>query len=627
MCHLIRCYLVVVWTCLVVSSNLYGQTSFSEVAASVGVDHYYHTIFDMGGGVALFDFNRDSLVDIYFVGGQRRDVLYQNNGNGTFTDVTLQAGLGFTDSVGTMGVVTGDIDNDGYREVFLTTVMNEPNYLLQNNGNGTFTDISTAAGINNDTLFTLSATFGDYDKDGWLDLYVGNYVDVPNTVVDSAGNFVSFNHICSPNTLFHNNGNMTFTDVSATTNTADAGCDLATVFTDYDSDNDVDVWVANDFGAWLTPNGLYQNNHPSAFSNVAASSNADAQIYAMGVAIGDYDQDLDLDYYITNIGRNVLHRNNGNGTFIDTADAAGVSNQWVIQDSLQATGWGTGFMDIDNDSYLDLFVANGYMAGVDVLKTTEQDPDKLYHNNGDGTFSDISAVAGVNSDEVTRGFAFGDLDNDGDIDLIPIPTLIQSSVDTSKMPIYRNDLNNTNHWLKVNLEGTISNRDAYGAQLRIYTNGQAWVHEVSCGGTHASQHSSVAHFGLGSATSVDSLVITWPNGLVERLTNVTVDQTLYLVEGMVTATITPTTHKNIRNCSIFPNPAQKVVNLRFSLEKEAAVSLAIYNVYGQQVDNKQYDLSVGEQQIRWNRKQLPAAMYWVELRVGNEKVLQKIVLK
>jgi len=599
-----------------------AQTTFTNIAPSAGIDHYCDLHWDMGGGVAIFDFNKDSLQDIYYTGGINRDALYLNNGDGTYTNISLSAGLGFTDSVKTMGVCTGDFNNDGYRDVFLNTPKGEPNRLLKNNGNGTFSDISVSAGLVQDSLFTMSSAWGDYNKDGYLDLYVTNYILHPNVILDSVNNFLGFDHQCSPNRLFLNNGDETFTDVTNTTQTGDTGCALATTITDYDSDGDMDIWVINDFGQWILPNELYQNTNGN-LNPVAAAANVDARMFGMGIAIGDYDQDLDLDYYITNIGRNLLHKNEGNGTFIDTTAAAGVENEWYIQDSLHATGWGTGFMDIDNDSYLDLFVSNGYVPAVPELMTSLIDPDKLFKNNGDGTFTDISHTFNPDSAHVTRGFAYGDMDNDGDIDLIPVATLISNAVDTHKVVLFQNNLNNNNNWLAVALEGTTSNRDAFGSQIIIYVNGQSWIHEISGGSSHTSQNSSVAHFGLGTATIVDSLIINWTNGLQEKLTNITPNQTLYLTEGLITH-LNPVFAASTQ-LNAMPIPAQQTLFIQYQMNTPQEASLSLSNALGQIVWTTSINQSKESLQIATDH--LPNGFYLLQLNTTDEQAVKKIIIQ
>ena len=581
----------------------------------------------MGGGCAWFDYNQDSLIDIYLAGGTVRDALFRNNGDGTFTNVTSSAGLDFTDSITTIGVTTGDIDNDGYREIFVLTMTSTPSILLKNNGDGTFTDITLSSGIAIDTSWGQGASFGDYNRDGYIDLYVGNYVDTVGFFQDSSiQNGSGFSHLCFRNTLFRNNGDNTFTDVTDIVGGGDTGCNLGVAFTDYDSDGDMDLYSVNDFGEWIIPNKLYRNEYPSnSFTEVSSGSNMDAEMYSMGIAIGDYDMDLDLDYYITNIGRNRLHQNNGDGTFTDTTDAAGVANQWIIPNSTQSTGWGTGFLDIDNDMYLDLFVSNGFIGTEAYLLTAEDDPNALFYNNGDGTFTDIASSAGVDHLGIGRGFAFADYDNDGDNDLASIPIFPETDNDSFAIIIYRNDLSNSNNWLKVNLEGTISNRDAYGSQMIIYVGGKSWIHEVSGGASHASQHSTTTHFGLGSSLTVDSLVINWPNGMVETVYNIAANQTLWLIEGMNT---------NIRDLeaeplslNIFPNPASDKVFIRFDLPQSTTTQLTISNLLGQTVWQQSQKLLSGKNQLEWDCEHFSEGVYLIKLEVDGRLISRKIIVQ
>ncbi len=514
---------------------LRAQTSFVNRASDLGIQHNHDIFVQMGGGVALFDFNNDLLEDVFLTGGNAISALYQNIGNDSFVNISLQAGLLVTDSLLVSGVVTGDIDNDGFRDLFLYTYHGSRNCLLYNNGDGTFSDITFSAGVQGDSLWSHSATFGDINRDGFLDLYVGQFIEVPIVIADSLGNLVSFNHVCIPNQLYLNNGDNTFSLADNLLSVGDTGCALSTIMTDYDLDGDADLLVVNDFGAWVSPNTLYQNNFPNPFVNMGNSSGIQSSIYGMGIAYGDYDQDADIDYYATNIGRNVLQKNLGNGQFIDTTDAAGVGNRWVQTDSLQATGWGCGFMDIDNDSKLDLYVSNGYIDAFDELMTSPHDPDKLYHNNGDGTFSDISHLIPQDSFSSNRGFAYADYDNDGDLDLFPVHVRVHNSSPFNYYTVYENQLNNGKHWLKLKLVGSVSNRDAYGAKIFMHLGSSHWLHEVSGQGSHCSQHSSVAHFGLDSHAVVDSIIIKWPSGHIDRIYQPPGDQFLEYTEGQSAA--------------------------------------------------------------------------------------------
>ncbi|MEM7037237.1 MAG: VCBS repeat-containing protein, partial [Bacteroidota bacterium] len=244
-------------------SPLFSQ-SFTEVAPTAGIQHVARNNAQMGTGLAWFDYDADGDEDLYAVGGLAGSALYRNNGDGTFTDVTAGSGIVVPDSNFTQGVVTGDIDNDGYRDIYISTLWNLPNYLFHNNGDGTFTNITMSSGIGADSLWVSSAAFGDFNLDGLLDLYTGGYVWFPALTYDSGGVPNGYAHRCMPNQLYLNNGNLTFTDVAGTYMVGDTGCALSVVFTDFDRDHDQDIFIANDFGEWVYPNGLYENSDPHA---------------------------------------------------------------------------------------------------------------------------------------------------------------------------------------------------------------------------------------------------------------------------------------------------------------------------------------------------------------------------
>ena len=515
----------------------FSQT-FTEVSRQAGIDHFTFTPTQIGGGAAFFDYDNDEGLDIYVTGGLNRDFLYHNNGDGSFTERGIAAGLGITGDIYTQGVVTGDIDNDGYRDIFVTTyglttdVMGvQPNLLFHNNGNGTFINISQAAGITHSAR-SASATMGDYNLDGFLDIYVANYVAVQGFIRDSFNRIVGYSHTGFTDYLYKNNGNGTFTEVASQLQVDNAGTGLAAAFTDYDNDHDADLYLVNDFGQWVIPNKLYRNEFPAdSFSDVSASSGAAAALYGMGVAIGDYDEDGDLDYYITNIGNNVLYRNNGNGTFSDVAVAAGVPNG-NIDSMAYTTGWGTAFLDYDNDTWLDLFVADGWIASLDFLPTSEKDPNKLYKNNGNGTFTDVSMMEGVSDSTINRGFATGDYDNDGDLDMLVVALEEDTFFPKGRHTLlYRNDVSNGNHWLKVKVQGTLNNLDGFGTRVEVYSNGRKFIREIDGGSSHESHNSSIAHFGMGSYAKADSIVVIWPGGGMQTLFNISVNQLIKVIEG------------------------------------------------------------------------------------------------
>lgn len=513
---------------LLVSSQI-SWAQFTEVSQTVGINHIAVKNNYMSGGVAILDYDNDGWEDVYMTSGNLRDKLFRNLGNGEFEEVGIAAGFAETENMGTFGVVSGDYDNDGDRDLFVTTQQNAPCYLYRNNGNGTFTNVSALANIVEESNST-SAIFGDYNQDGYLDIYVVNYIENPVFLTDENGNTNGFAHECFPNFLYINNQDGTFTESAAAYGVDDIGCGLAAIFTDYDGDRDADLYVINDFGEWVVPNVLYENQFPSDQFINQSNNGIDLGLYGMGVAVGDYNNDGLLDYYVTNLGRNALLENRGSGVFLDVTAAAGVENTFVEDgQGLLTTGWGTGFFDYDNDTYVDLFVSNGYIPAASFIATNQLDPHKLYRNKGDNTFEDMSDTYSVNSPFKGRGFAYADFDKDGDLDLFVVSiALVGTSTDHSLL--YRNDTNNGNNWFRVNLEGTKSNRDAYGSRVELTIGTRKLVRELNGGCSHASQHSSILHFGLGANTLIDELKVIWPDGTQQIETNVSSNQEINIIE-------------------------------------------------------------------------------------------------
>ena len=506
------------------SRAVLGQGTYKEVAMEWGIEHYHHNLnyVGAGGGVAVFDYNNDGFQDIYFTGGWFPDELFKNNGNGSFTKIGIYAGLGVTEYYNTKSVITGDINNDGYRDLFISTEGSLRNLIFLNNGDGTFTEIG---GIY-DNLRTFGSVFGDFNLDGFLDIYVLRYAQSGGVVVDENNTVIGFNHKCTANELYLNNGDLTFTELESS-GTGDEGCGLAVVVTDINDDNIPDLYMANDFGEWTLPNGCYINNYPEeTFTDVSAETGLNAPIYGMGIAVGDYNRDGLLDYYVTNIGPNVLYKNNGNSDFIDVAEESKVLNDSV--NGKFVSSWGTAFFDYDLDGFEDLFVSNGYLQASGFLGTSFEQPNKLYRNLGDGTFEDVSIIENVADSNIAKGMAVGDLDNDGDLEIIVSVGGDDSS--TGNVLIYENLQGNQNNWLKVMLRGVSANRDGYGAKVKAYSTGITWIHEIEGGSSHASHNSTIAHFGLGEVTELDSLVIIWPGGKYQKYETVETNNLIFIEE-------------------------------------------------------------------------------------------------
>lgn len=558
--------------CLIIPAAIIAQGSFEEVSQQAGIHHHQKNNLHLGGGVAVFDFDNDGWEDIYLTGGENRDHLYRNNGDGTFTEVGIDAGFGLTAAVTTLGVVAGDIDNDGFRDILLLTDLSYENMLYRNNGNGTFTRLVTALGTSTPER-SISATMGDVNKDGWLDIYITNYVRETGILFNDSNHVVGFNHTCDADHLFINNGDLTFTESSIQYGIDQQGCGLAAAFTDFDQDGTMDIMVVNDFGQWIEPNALYRNHYPNtAFEDVSQTMGIDDGIYGMGVAIGDYDRDGDLDYYMTNLGRNFLYRNDGD-FFTETANQAGVLNDSA--NGLNTTGWSTFFFDADNDGFLDLFIANGEIPSATFIANALEDPDKLFMNNSDGTFSDVTTAAGLGSTQRSRGAAYGDFNNDGKLDIV-VHTAKYNEPEEVRAQLYMNTTNNDNNHLRVQIEGTTSNRDGIGTLVRIVVNGQSQILEVNSGLGHASHSSTTAHFGIGTATTVDSVIAQFPSSIVTTMANVEANQTITIIEDIVTQT------SQIQNANANAITMLGPRNLRFNAIGDD-LHVCIYDLAGRQL--------------------------------------------
>ncbi len=514
---------------------------FLDVTAKSGID-FTHSFGEKelssilegtGSGCAWLDYNNDGLLDLYVVNGRyvegltnhsspdgtdSTNHLYRNNGDGTFTDVTAQAGVGGK-GLG-VGVTAGDFDNDGHVDIYVTNYNSA--ILYHNNGDGTFTDVTADAGGDN-PFFGTGAAFLDYDRDGRLDLFVGNYL----RFVPSYRQYYPGDHYPGPldydpelNRLFHNNGNGTFTDVSKESGIGlHAGRAMGITVGDFDNDGWPDIYVAND----TMPSFLYHNNRNGTFTNVAVDVNVaygqnGEATTAMGPIFGDYDNDGWQDLFVSDARFHRLFHNPGKagGYFMDVTNDAGVGEV-----SGQYVGWGDGFFDFDNDGWKDIFIVNGGLSWLIPMESA------LLRNNGNGTFSDVSTRAGsfFERRQVSRCACFGDYDNDGYVDAF-VTTLGGKAILLHNTP----PASNRNHWLTVKLVGTRSNRDGFGSSLEIVTGGiHQYVQAVSESG-YLSQSDPRPHFGLGQHTEVEQLIIRWPSGTVQTLEHVKADQILTVKE-------------------------------------------------------------------------------------------------
>jgi hypothetical protein len=538
---------------------------FSDITKEAGLEKFLHrsgtpekqTILEtIGSGVALLDYDNDGWLDIYLLNGSTitalkgkealpRAMLFHNNHDGTFTDVTEKAGV--ANERWGVGVAVGDYDNDGWPDIYVANF--GKNRLYHNNHDGTFTDVAEKAGV---ALGGWSAgpTWGDYDHDGLLDLFVPGYVkfDIDNPPIAGQGrippNFCQFRGIavmCGPrglpgegDHLLHNNGDGTFTDVSVKAGVSDPSgyYGLASAFVDVDDDGWVDLVVAND----STPNYLYRNRHNGTFEDVSyasgfALSEDGREQASMGIAIGDYQRTGRIDLFTTTFSDDykTLYRNDGHGSFSDVTYQAGLAGP-----TIPFLAWGTGFLDFDNDGWLDLFVANGHVyPEVDKQDwgTTWAERPQLFRNLDGKKFEEVPPATGSGlADVITaRGAAFGDIFNDGSIDVVI------NNID-SRPTLLRNVLKTGNHWLELRLVGgPKSPRDANGAKVFLTMGGVRQRGDVFSGGSYASSSDQRIHFGLGKVSSVDSIEIDWPSGAKQKIASPGIDRILSIYEGKDTA--------------------------------------------------------------------------------------------
>ena len=537
------------WVAIAAAASAQSPILLRHVTGQTGVTFQHndggsgrrYIVETVSAGLALFDYDQDGDVDIYFLNGAplegaKFDVpptnaLYRNDGEFRFTDVTVETGAG--DTGYGLGVAVADYDNDGAPDLYLNNY--GPNVMYRNKGDGTFSDVTgSTVGPGSEDEAGAGACFLDADKDGDLDLYVSSYLNFSyETHVHNV--WLGFHvypgpdhYLPIPDAFYRNNGDGTFTDASIESGiAASKGRGMGMVCADYDNDGDTDIFVAND----SSPNFLFENDGTGKFREGGLLAGVAYDLYgslhgSMGVDCGDYDNDGLLDFYQTSYQSQFasLYRNLGGGLFEDVTLTAGAG-----QGTLQYVTWGNGLVDFDNDGDRDIFVACGHLYdNVDLFSdaTSYRVQNVLLMNDGNGRFVDVSAKAGdgMLPKLSSRGAAFDDLDNDGDIDVVVLNSRCAPT-------ILRNDSPNQNHWIQVRLRGTTTNRDGVGARVKVVAGDLTQIDEVHSGRSYQSHYGTRLHFGLGLRDHIDRIEVRWIGGGVDVFEQVGIDRLVTLIEG------------------------------------------------------------------------------------------------
>jgi hypothetical protein len=612
----------------------YSQKTFTEVSSEAGINHAF--IVDQatfGGGAAVIDFDNDGYEDVYITGGAAKDVLYHNNGDGTFTNVFDNKGFEALSEVFTQGVTAADVNRDGYKDLFVTTMTYlppnreaAPNFLFINQKDGTFKDESEAWGISNDRSNSTGATFGDINLDGYPDLYVSNYF-MESAIGISIYNEATITNSFVPATdyLYLNTGGGNFLEVSEAYEMDHDGFGFQGLFSDYDNDGDLDLHIVNDFGFKKTPNRLYRNDYPkNRFKERSLNLRLNYGMNAMGITGADINFDGWMDYFITNLSTSVLVYNEGNGNgFRDETVAAGVAVQ-SISDELYTgppISWGANFFDFDHDMDSDLFICNG------ALNPTIRLNPSLFFRNDNGKFKEIGKEVNLFDYRIGRGSVVFDYDNDGDLDLLVVnqaprnPTDLNGTLEEARCLLYRNDAADGN-WLQVELEGVKSEMNGLGSRVEVLVDDLVLIREIEGGASHLSQNTTIAHFGLGDLDIVESVTVRWMGGQTQTIANVAANQRIKITEE-----VDIDSNQDDVKFYVGPFAFEDQVTIEFELDKPGPARVDLFDVQGKLIRNL-YSQEDGKVAIvsRSIPESLSKGLYFFRL-IANDQVYTQKSLK
>ncbi len=523
-------------------SQSYLNAQFHNITSRAGLWHTCASEAILGGGAAFIDYDGDGWLDIAMTGGEEPDKLYRNNSDGTFTDVSELLSKHNQDQI-TSAVVAGDLNGDGCPDLLFNTYNRFSDIILRNNCDGSFTLIPAQALPRVGS--SVGSTLFDFNKDGLLDIYVTNYVAEPSFIYNDEEEVIGFDHSAEHDYLYINFGGFQFSEQSRALGINSQGCGLAATVIPTPDHSSYGILVANDFGEWVHPNEFFVLQPDGTFQDEAAQYGLDIGIYSMGIAVGDYDEDADFDLMISNLGKNALLKYDSS-TYTRVEEQYGVANTLALDGKL-ATSWGTFFCDVNNDTRLDLFVANGFINSPEFIKAGLIDPNQLYLNNGSDRFVEVADSYGLTDRGFNRGAVYGDIDNDGDLDILTAYINYENTVRPDiQYKLYEN-ISPESNYLDIDLAATTTAGDAFGTIVEAYHSGKKFLQYKYSSGTHASQSSPYIHYGLGDAMVLDSLIIKWPSGTEERHYTIPANEIIQVVEGISTFEILGCTDSNATN--------------------------------------------------------------------------------